>query len=595
MTVPFEISKPSPIGVVRGFLARGQEAVVANRMTDKQDHAYIESELDDRLSALLSSQEAPDLLVISGSAGFGKSALIASAESRHPGLLENIVRDATHSDSPSESQADALGRFFEPFADGQPPPTGGTRVIAANTGMLIQFFHQLDKRGITRFASLEAVIKFRLGLRASDEGIPAIPWKVVVLNLDLRPTAGPGGLVAGIIKRLDFSNPVGVLGEDPRCATCQVRDYCPVRTNSLLAASGAEAIDILIEQSAVERGRQVGPRQIYDLAARLLTGDDAFDGYEDPCFAVAAAAERDDRAWVWEHLLPRVLFSVEGELGERISALDPSLRPSSQAHDLLSTAGLNPGRDSERISELDPGGAEAIESVARYVRGGLATTTERGLLGRALVAASFLQRPREWEIRNQVAQEFAVILDTYNRWSQDPAGVDDVGELQRLMHRAEQALARTFGVVDGGQPYLPVHSYDPRDQSRIFVAGNLTFDEHSFHLVLDPQRARDPQGAELAGHVPLSLTVQLGGVELALSLPVYQLIAGAAERTLASTSDLERSYALRHAVEALARRASEAATRLMIEQPLTDRHYLVTKVPGLLRGQEMFSVQEVAR
>src|SRR5437016_1864915 len=111
MTVPFEISRPSPIGLLRGFLARGQEAVVANRMTETQDHAYIESELDDRLSALLSSQEAPDLLVISGSAGFGKSALIASAESRHPGLLEDIVRDATHSNSPSESQADALARF----------------------------------------------------------------------------------------------------------------------------------------------------------------------------------------------------------------------------------------------------------------------------------------------------------------------------------------------------------------------------------------------------------------------------------------------------------------------------------------------------
>src|SRR5436309_14522327 len=107
MSAPFDTSRPSPIAIVRQFFSRGQQSVVtAEGMSPSQGQAYIESELDQRLVALLTQDQPPHLVLVSGSAGFGKSALIARIESHHPGLFEDVVHDATHAHSPSETQAD---------------------------------------------------------------------------------------------------------------------------------------------------------------------------------------------------------------------------------------------------------------------------------------------------------------------------------------------------------------------------------------------------------------------------------------------------------------------------------------------------------
>jgi hypothetical protein len=594
MTEPFDRERPSPIGILREFYARGNDAVVpVEGMTAAQDHAYVPSTVDERLALLLTGPDAPHLAVISGSAGFGKSALISRIERDHPGVFEAVVQDATHAESPSQSQAEALVQFFAPFADDSAEVPRGTRVIAANTGMIIQFFRQLAQRDITRFSALEAALKSRLGLWEAEP--PATPWRVVVLNLDLRPTAGESGLLRQMLHLLDFSNREGLLGSAPRCETCRVRDHCPVLANSVLAARSAAAIDKLAQQAATERGRHAGPRQLYDLAARVLTGNDPFDGYDDPCDAVANAAEREDRAWVSGRLLPTSLFALDGELGTRLRPLDPSLFPSASAHDILTTAGLRAERDAARISALGSEDAPAFETAAEDIRRGTVEPHERGALARSLVAAEFLREPEAWDIGDRVAAEFRRVLETYNAWSIDAGTAGNVSELARLMHLVQEALARAFGVVAGGQPFLPIHSYDPRDPSRIFVNGTLTPQKGSFELLPDPPRSRDPEGSLLAGHEALAVTARVGGVELAITLPLYRLLRQAAAGTLASTADLERFYALRHAVEALARRASEGETTLMVERPGSGRHYLVSRFPGIVPGQETYSVQEVGR
>jgi hypothetical protein len=587
---PFDRSLESPIARIRELRSRAPGSVVAvDGMNELQQGAFVPSETERRLLALAASDTRPDLLLISGSAGSGKSALIDRLEREQPELFELVVQDATHSDSPSESQASVLERFFEPFGDGASEPPARPRLIAANIGLLLAFFAGL-RRGAQPhpFTALEAVLKHRLGVSSGEP--PEVPWSAAVLNLDLRPTAGAGGLLGEMLRLADFENPDGLVAGAPRCATCDVRAWCPVRTNSIVAAQpGAAAIDRLAARAAAERGRHDSPRQLWDLVARLLCGDDPFDDREDPCDAVAAAAEREDRDWVWERLLPRKLFATGGEPGARIARLDPSRQPGARAHRMLTRAGIRPDSDGAGLRELDPGDAEALVTGAEHLAGGRVPAADAG---RALVAAGYLQDPDAWPVGDETARDFERLLGEYERFSSgEQAEYPALEALRRLL---ERALGRSFGVLEADTPYIPVKAYDPRDPSRIFVRASLEYSEEIYAVATDPPIQRDPGGAHLAAHRPLVLTVRLGGIEFAITLPVYRLLEAAAVGTVASTSDLERFYGLRRAVEALARAAAAANRELAVERPGTARRYQVRR-STTLGGQAVVAVQEIGR
>lgn len=587
---PFDRDLPSPIARVLELQARAPGAVVAlDGMTALQRDAFVPSAAEERLLALAASEPRPDLLVISGSAGSGKSALIDRLEGAQPGTFEFTIQDATHSDSPSDDQTGILRRFFEPFRDDAPGPPASPRVIAANIGLLLAFFSRLGESGDHPFHSLESILYRRLGIR--DAAAPEVPWVAAVLNLDLRPTAGVGGLFADMLRLVDFENPAGIAGGAPRCATCEVKAWCPVRANAGLVSRYAEPIDALAAQAAAERGRHDAPRDLWDFAARLVCGDDSFAERDDPCDAVAEASARQDRPWVWEHLLPRKLFDVGGSVGSRIASLDPSMRPSLLAHRALASAGIRPSEDAEIIRALDPGGDGAAATAASYLEGTHGAPVPHG---RALVAAQFLAEPAPWSIGDELAEEFGMLLAEYEVLSRGAEGeaFPAIEGLQRLLGRA---LGRSFGIFDGERPYIPVKAYDPRDPSRVFVDALLEYKEGIYQVIEDPLYARDPAGAELAAHRPLAVTVRIGGVESQISLPVYRLLKAAAKGTVASTADLERFYGLRRAVEALARTAAgREGRKLMVERPGTSRRYLVRETSGLT-GRSVIAVEEVGQ
>jgi hypothetical protein len=460
-------------------------------MTALQEEAYVATETERLLLELAESEKCPDLLVISGSAGSGKSALIDRLVTACEERFGTVLQDATHSDTPTEGQADILSRFFAPFADGVAGPDRPS-LIAANIGMLLAFFAAIRKGEDDHgFRTLETVLKHRLGI--SDEPPLDAPWTVAVVNLDLRPTAGPGGLLVEMLGLADFRNPSGILKGAPRCATCQVRAWCPVRSNSIIASSGAApaAIDGLAARAAAERGRHDSPRQLWDFVARLLSGDDGFDERDDPCDAVADAAERDDREWVWERLLPRRLFAMGGDLGRKVKVLDPSSQPSARAHGILARAGIRWSADGDALLELDPGGAEAVATCADHIKAGQVSPA---VTGRGLVATNYLLQPADWPVGDEISQGFERILDEYSGFSAGEDG-SHLPELESLTRLLEKALGRSFGVLEGDTPYVPIKAYDPRDPSRIFVRASLSYDQSNIYRVEpDPAASRAPGG-----------------------------------------------------------------------------------------------------
>ena len=571
---PFDSDLPSPIAAILELGARAPGAVVTTAgMSDPQHRSYVPGGIEERIIELVESADRPDLIVVSGSAGGGKSALIASLlEQRRDLFNDDVIFDATHSESPDVSQADRLSQFFAPFADdAKRAPSDLTRLIAANTGMLILLFEQLKDRG-GGFSCLESTLKERLGI-PHDPVAAGPPWSLVVVNLDLRPTSGgPDALAARMLKSVNFDDPDGFLEGAPRCASCTVRAYCPVRTNAATASAAAGAIDALVGIAALRRGRHEPPRLLWDFVSRALTGDDTFDAFADPCAAVAERAAADDKQWVWDHLLPATLFQLSGDTGERVAELDPSLRPSTDAHRALTTAGIRPLRDADAILAL-PGGGEALETAASLVAAGDVDTPA---LGRALTTAGFLRDHTTWEFRDQTDLTFLEMLNEYEKLSGNPGR--DFPSLWTLPYIMESAIGAALGAMHGASSYVPIKAYDPRRQSRAFV--RIDLEAEDFAIVDDPARERELTGARLVAYRPISISVELAGVPVSITLPTFTLLHDASSGTVASTADLERFYALRRAVEALARSASARHSPLLVESPDTGVRFEVRRADG---------------
>src|SRR5262249_39677060 len=158
-----------------------------------------------------------------------------------------------------------------------PAYAGKPRLIAMNTGMVIRFFDQLpDSHGYT---ALEAGIREQLELPPSAGDARSLAGRVLVVNLDQRPTAGGGGLLfSRMLEKLDPGRDDGIMAGAPRCETCRVRDWCFVRTNSSIVSSqpARAALDAAAAQLAMDRARYLQPRALWDLAASLATGDEPF-------------------------------------------------------------------------------------------------------------------------------------------------------------------------------------------------------------------------------------------------------------------------------------------------------------------------------
>ena len=148
---------PCLVSVIAALRQSGADSVVADgRLTELQRRMHVPDRIEDwvaeRVSAWRdSTQRVPLLIVLSGNAGDGKSDLIERLRAR-PGVWGpdvDVVADATHAESPSQSQSERLigcaGLFQSEVADPAPDPR--CVLVAINVGMVIAFFSGLRDLG----------------------------------------------------------------------------------------------------------------------------------------------------------------------------------------------------------------------------------------------------------------------------------------------------------------------------------------------------------------------------------------------------------------------------------------------------------------
>jgi hypothetical protein len=584
--LPFDTSLPSPIGRLLELKSSSSESVVRSHgLSPVQRLMARPGTVEQRLWDLCGSPQAPDLLVLSGSAGSGKTAtighLIERNSSEREGRFGDYLADATHADSPDQEQVGRLSQFFAPFDDAATGRPGGPcRLVAINTGMVMKFFSDLHHANPAhRLRGLEAHLRHRLRLPGAATHTPP-EWMdaaVVVVNLDLRPTAGhDGDLFDQILSRLDPRDPDGVLGGAPRCATCAVTEWCWPMANAqtLSSRSGRTAINSAAGSASLRRGRELPPRALWDAAADLaLSGLHTLPG-QDPCAAVAqAAADTDTDALIAGLASNNALQqAAEGTLLNEIATADPTFQPGATQHEHLSTAGLDPGEDGRRLTTWLAGGGTphpAVQNAAAAVAAGRTAPNPR-----AHARAAWLGGAVDPTVTTSETFERALSAQ-----SQGASAADD-GEhgdalLAALTH-VNAGLASGFGVAAGVETFFPTEAPGPRTTD-VLVRADLIDEQWLWTADTgDLTRHHNPQGADLVGYRQIALAVTIGGVYVAVDYPLWELLELAVQGASPSTIDLDRYLSLRRAVEEIGRAAgNEQRLPLLVVHRATGRRYRV--------------------
>jgi hypothetical protein len=560
LSTPFDTSLPSPLKRLSQLRARASEAVVRDeRPSDVQRLMAPRGRLEDSLWEVLGGPSAPALLVLTGSAGCGKSATINHLLEREAETGADRVgahlADATHSDAPDQAQAERLASFFADFADGAAPAGGPCRVVAMNTGMALRFFHELRTlRDAPPLTGLEGLLRRRLGLPGGDAASPG--WlhdAVLVVNLDHRPTAGrPGDLFDDLLERLDPARADGVLEGAPRCATCAVRNWCWPMANalSLSSAPGRAALNAAVGDVALARGRQVPPRALWDLVAELALGG-VGDDDDDPCYRIARVAAEQDEQALARGLACNVALTAaqDGTLLGDVAARDPGYQASEKAHAIVSDAGLDPDADARHLTEWLAGGREPHPAVtycaAILADGRLWAPDGARYWGRMLARAGWFGG--ELQGRTELPAEFADALAAQSVGATEADGSPEGTALDTALATVEAGLAGAFGLQSGPERFYPTSTPHADATAELLVEAKL-IDTGQLTTVPDPVIEANASGARIVGYRPLTLAVEAAGRRILVDYPLWRLLHLAAAGGAPSTVELERFLALRQAI-----------------------------------------------
>ncbi|WP_131812141.1 hypothetical protein [Mycobacterium mantenii] len=599
---PFDRSLPSPIGRLRDLLASAGEAVVGETLSSVQQRMYQAGDLERHLLDLVRDDGRPDLVVIAGSAGGGKSAIIRHVLDDSGTNFGDCIADATHAEAPNKEQVDRLADFFSPFV-GTDRPGGPTRLIAMNTGMVLKFFRDLSRRGrANQYAALEHYMKERLNVPMSVS-VDYPSWlndAVLIINLDHRPTAGQAGDIFDLmLERLDPDRVDGVLEGAPRCETCKVIGWCYPRANAQIMSSepGRTALNGAVGDIALRRGRNLAPRALWDLAGQLALGG-INTNENDPCDVIAEIAEANDITAVIQGLATGTALDDGTGLCADLVGADPSLAPSSQVHDLVAAAGLDPHADASVVRGAlagESGTRPAVETAAAAIREGRAA-----IGGRQLARAAWLGGlvPS----RAQIPDSFAAALIAQQGLSD---GAETPRELLEAIEYVAEGLASGFGVVSGPESFFPTDDgAGVTRKTDVFVRADLVQEGMLWPPPDgDPIVAANPRGAKVVGYRPLTIAMQLtvqaqrrgSGTAviqpLDVSLPLWDLLGRAAAGTVPSSVDKERFLGLRRAMESVGRLAGQdRMLPLLVRRRGSNRKFRIAPFgPGgrILRANEV--------
>lgn len=287
-------------------------------------------------------QEDGRLLVITGSAGDGKSALLSRAfriaQDKKGGAIseDRIHMDATASTRKTETYDKTLKRFLDQISEDAKEGKGPRSGLAINLGLAIDFF---ERRGYAdEFQELWDVLEdAKSKKQVSSENID-------VLNLAHRsiyntePSAFGEGLLRDIVDKFDVLNPKSPFHDafELERKACPAGDDCPLQYNvsQFSESTVRETVTKLLAAKSIIDNSYLNPRRILDHIASMLLPDTLEEVGADHDVCPIGKSVRYGRSVDPDRLLWNTVFhEVDHSSENRVGVLDP-VGQSSETTDL---------------------------------------------------------------------------------------------------------------------------------------------------------------------------------------------------------------------------------------------------------------------
>ncbi len=547
-----------------------------------QDFLRERMQVDDPLEGWLYEQvvgatkvkTGPTLFVLAGNAGDGKSHLLARLMRKRLGNQPEVrarihaIADATHALAPTDSQRDRLAKFFAPFADTDSAPDARVHVIAMNTGMVIRFFDDES-----RFTRLYAELQRQLGLRRTETNDAALPWRVEVINLDLRDllargNAGPS-FAERMLDRLAPGNTNGIpTVKWEACKQCPAFSLCPVAFNlrALEMDTPRKAVLTTLRRAALEADVHLSPRNMWGFLYRLITGGvERYDvetraASDGPCDVIRRNVASGDGAWLLRGQFTELLFDQEkaGTPWSGIARHDPAFSSAPKIDHLHTRLSIKTELDnSPEIVETKLGGTGQVLA-------GLSLDT----LTAMLPDAGFKGRRRDAAVRRQVffhdatfqawldhdgSRDFDGLLDAYQSYSKNPTQLtrDQQAHLTQLKDLTKSVFLHGNGKRVRDNDYLRVSQPNARADTMLLVRAEGTSLDQVFslrhilardvHILAHAQR---PELLALLGYRPTQVTLDVLRVRLTIDLALYEFLRRVDDGQKPSVRDLAQFQSL---------------------------------------------------
>jgi DNA phosphorothioation-dependent restriction protein DptF len=272
------------------------------------------------------------LLIITGSAGDGKSALLSRAykrarDSGHDSLTESSIHmDATASAAKTETYDETLGRFLDHAAERMRQEEGSRSGLAINLGLAIDFFERKGNR--STFPDIWDAIDAAKTRRVHETD------DVVVLNLshrslyDTHPDRLGGGLLRSIVEKFDFASDESPFHRayENELHDCPAGGECPLQYNARQVTNEAvrENLTKLLAASSIVDNAYLNPRRMLNLIASIVLPSELeqVGASHETCPIGKSVAY--GRAIAPESIIWNTVFrNVDGTATERTGLLDP--------------------------------------------------------------------------------------------------------------------------------------------------------------------------------------------------------------------------------------------------------------------------------
>lgn len=335
-------------------LKRSSSEAVENldSFSEFKEYMHIERRFEkDLKNLLLNMQESskPNLVLVCGSVGDGKSHLLSYMKSHYPDLFKNTLlhNDATESSSPTKTSIETLNEVLMGFSDMNLTNENyiSNLVIAINLGTLSNFL--TSKYGVAfgelkKFVDDKKIIEDEIVDMDYSEDIPfsfinLSDYQLFELTDDGIESSFQYNFFRKITDSRD-SNPFYKVYTES-CQSCPVKDKCPVVRNYELLANKQVQSKIIknLAELVIKYKVIISPRTYFDFIYHILVDESLGqkNSFED---IKQILQNLDDVAYI-ESLLPNLFYnySAKTEMFQDLKNLQPGSNRSNEIDDLVIT------------------------------------------------------------------------------------------------------------------------------------------------------------------------------------------------------------------------------------------------------------------